>query len=318
MISIFLGAGFSTLGNVPLASQLFNEQPDVDVISRQRLIERVLAGWKKWHSETGGTPEQFLAVLEANGGKQWRDTTWYVALVIALCMGHLRVVGAKPTIVRHTLNVTSGIEAHEAFWTTLFRQSEEVAVLTTNYDILAERGLRPKPRPRVPRPGFHYGAGPEQLEGRGYPSYAHIQQIKAEGRIPLLKLHGSISWTLKDNQIVRYHDCRPAIRGDAVIVAPVTEKNVPSVFQPIWHHAAMALAKSDTWIIVGYSLPSYDLAINDLFRSNAGHGTQVHVLNPNRQVADRVASLLPHAIVHAHPGLPEALSDLPKLLGSCR
>lgn len=94
MISIFLGAGFSFLGNVPLASQLFDEQPKVDVISRQRLLERVLFGWKNWHDQTGGTPEQYLAMLEANGGKQWRDATWYVALVIAMHMGHVRVVGA--------------------------------------------------------------------------------------------------------------------------------------------------------------------------------------------------------------------------------
>jgi len=80
-------------------------------------------------------------------------------------MGYVRVVGRKPTIVRHTLNLTSGIKAHEEFWTAVFRRTEDVAVVTTNYDILAERGLRPKPRPRVPRPGFHYGDGPEQLEG---------------------------------------------------------------------------------------------------------------------------------------------------------
>jgi len=160
-----LGAGFAFLGNVPLASQLFDEQPEVDVISRQRLLERVLFGWKRWHDQTGGTPEQYLAMLEANGGKQWRDATWYVALVIAMHMGYVRVVGRKPTIVRHTLNLTSGIKAHEEFWTAVFRRTEDVAVVTTNYDILAERGLRPKPRPRVPRPGFHYGDGPEQLEG---------------------------------------------------------------------------------------------------------------------------------------------------------
>ena len=197
MISIFLGAGFSILGNVPLASQLFDEQPEVDVISRQRLLERVLAGWRKWHSTTAGTPEQYLAMLEASGGKQWQEAIWYVALVIAIRMGYVRVVGMKPTIVRHTLNLTSGIDAHEAFWTAVFRRTEDVAVLTTNYDILAERGLRPKPRPRVPRPGFHYGDGHEQLEGGGYPSYAHIQRIRAEGKIPLLKLHGSVSWALK-------------------------------------------------------------------------------------------------------------------------
>src|SRR5439155_25476764 len=124
MITIFLGAGFSVLGKVPLASQLFNGQPEVDVVSRQRLLERVLAGWERWHGRTGGTPEQYLAALEANGGKEWQDATWYVALVIAIHMGYVRIVGAKPTIVRHTLNVTSGNDAHESFWTAVFRHTE--------------------------------------------------------------------------------------------------------------------------------------------------------------------------------------------------
>ena len=310
-----LGCGvFASLGDVPLASQLFNEQPDVDVISRQRLLERVLAAWDDWHARTKGTPEQYLAVLEASGGRQWRDATWYVALVIALRMGYVRIVGGKPTIVRHTLNITSGIETHEAFWTTIFRRTADVTVLTTNYDILAERGLRPRPRPRVPRPGFHYGRGPEQLEGSGYPSYAHIQRIKAQGTIPLLKLHGSVSWTIQNNQIIRYHDCRPAIRGDAAIVAPITEKRVPNVFRPIWESAASSLAKSDTWIIVGYSFPTYDIAINELFRSNADHRPRVHILNPDGEVADRVRFLLPNADISSHFGLPEALVDLPKVL----
>jgi hypothetical protein len=34
VLSIFLGAGFSILGGVPLASQLFDQELNVDVISR--------------------------------------------------------------------------------------------------------------------------------------------------------------------------------------------------------------------------------------------------------------------------------------------
>jgi hypothetical protein len=124
----------------------------------------------------------------------------------------------------------------------------------------------------------------------------------------------SMSWTLKGNLIVRYHDCRPAIRGDAIIVAPATKKSVPEVFRPIWDRAASALAESDTWIVIGYSFPSYDLAINELFRSNASHRPHIHVLNPDRQVADRVRPLLHPAIVHEHAGLPEALADLAEIL----
>lgn len=64
MISIFLGAGFSAPANVPLASQLFDVRPDVDRVSRERLVDRVLQHWNNWRSKTGGSPEEYLADLQ--------------------------------------------------------------------------------------------------------------------------------------------------------------------------------------------------------------------------------------------------------------
>ena len=318
MVSVFLGAGFSLLGGVPLASQLFYEQPLVDVISRQRLIECVLDGWENWHSRMGGTPEQYLAYLKENSYKQWDDAIWYVALVITLSMPNVGVVGIgyrqNPTITRHTLNRTPGIKEHEDFWTAIFRRTTDICVLTTNYDILAEQGLRMEPRPRLPRPGFHYGDGSEQLEGRGYPGVFASKPPNTKGKVPLLKLHGSVSWSLSGNRINRYHDCRPAIRGDAAIIAPVTEKSVPSMFQPIWNHAASALNKSNTLIIVGYSFPEYDVAISKLFQSTVNRGTRVHIMNPDPKVFRKVQSLLPDTDVFSHSGIPDALDDLPDIL----
>ena len=315
MISIFLGAGFSAIGGVPLASELFAIRPPADVILREHLIERVLDGWEYWHDKTCGTPEEYLAYLETSTGRQWLDAVWYVALTVTLSMPRVRVRGQKPTITHHTLNLTSNIHAHEVFWTSVFTQTTDVAVLTTNYDILAERGLRLTPRPRLPRLGFHYGNGPELLEGRGYPGVFRSQPPVVGGTVPLLKLHGSISWAFGNNGIKRYHDCRPAIRGDAAIIAPVTEKNVPPAFKPIWEFAALALTKSDIWIVVGYSFPEYDLAINDLFRSNASHEPRIHVLNPDPDVANRVQKLLPASKVYSHDGIPNALGELPGMLG---
>ena len=314
MISVFLGAGFSLLGGVPLASQLFDEQPLVDVISRENLIECVLGGWEDWKHQKGGTPEEYLAYLEANPGKHWFTAVKYVALVVTLGMRRVSIGGQRPTVTHHSLNLAPRIEEHEDFWTAIFRRTTDVCVLTTNYDILAERGLRLKPRPRIPRPGFHYEDGPEKLKG-GLSGIFHSRLLNAEGTVPLLKLHGSVSWSLNGNRIDRYHDCRPAIRGDAAIIAPVTEKSVPSVFQPIWDHAASALAKSDIWIIVGYSFPEYDITINKLFQSTAKHGTRVHIMNPDPEAFRRAESLLPDSDVRPHSGIPEALYDLPNILG---
>lgn len=310
MITVFLGAGFSYVGNVPLASQLFDSQPEVDRITRQRLLARVLSDWEKWHSKHGGQPEEYLAYLQKRGGRKWLDAVWYVALIIALAMGRVEYVGVNLTITRHNINRTTKIEAHETFWSTIFRRTYDVAVLTTNYDILPERGLRHEIRPRAHRPGFHYGKGTEELAGGGYPSYAHIHKITASGSVPVLKLHGSVSWSFRDGELIHYHDCRPAIRGDAAIVAPVTAKTLPTYLKETWAQAAGALSSSVIWIVVGYSLPVYDLLVRQLFKENSAHQPEIHVFDPNPEISLRYMELLPKINVHSHLGLTDGLDDL--------
>lgn len=303
------------MGGVPLASELFDHRPEVDRITRHRLVERVVSAWRGWHDSTGGAPEEYLAFLESRGGQVWSDAVWFVGLVITLRIGHVATVGRQPTIIRHNIDRTTRIPAHEEFWSTIFRCTDAVAVVTTNYDILPERGLRHEPRPRVPRPGFNYGLGPEPLAGGGYPSYAHIRQIATSGSVPLLKLHGSVSWSIQDGELVCFRDCRPAIRGDAAIVAPVVEKSLPPYLRDTWSQAAEYLSKSDTWLVVGYSLPTYDRAVRELLSRNAQHNPRVHVFDPREEVRGDYSDLLSGASVYSHPGLPEGLNDLREVVG---
>ena len=316
MISIFLGAGLSSLAGIPLASDLFSEEPLVDRITRANLVSRVLHGWRTWQSRTGGSPEQYMASLANSQDPGWHDTVWYIALLITLRLATLRYVGGKPAITRHHLTLTSGVPQIEAFWTALFKHSTEVTVLTTNYDILAERGIRHEPRPRAHRPGFNYGFGHVELEGSGFPTFAHLRRVRACGSVPLLKLHGSISWALRANRIVPYVDCRPAIRGGAAIVAPAEAKQVPDYLGPTWALAEDALRASSIWIIVGYSLPPYDLHIRALFASCASHTLVIHVFDPSPSPAARFESLLPSLPISRHPGFPEGLAGLHELLST--
>jgi hypothetical protein len=310
-VVLFLGAGFSYVAGVPLAAHLLDTEPRVDRITRQRLVDRVQRDWKRWHGARSGAPEEYLAELEAAGGAAWRDAVWYVGLVVALQMGRVEQVGAQDQITRHNIDRTTQNSVHEAFWTTIFRRTSAVTVITTNYDILAERGLRVVARPRIPRPGFHYGFGPENLAGGGYPSYTHIQRVATAGSVPLLKLHGSVSWSERDGQLVRYHDCRPAIRGDALLVAPVRGKRPPESLQPTWELARAALATARLVVCVGYSLPPYDDQVRDLLAA-AAQDARMHVFNPNRAMGEHYGRQLQRAIVQ-HTGLPEALSDLEAL-----
>ena len=64
-------------------------------------------------------------------------------------MGELRSISGRVRLMGHHIEKRS-VTALEQFWTTLFRIRTDVAVITTNYDILAERGLRSAPRPRIP------------------------------------------------------------------------------------------------------------------------------------------------------------------------
>ena len=310
MLCIVLGAGFSYSAGVPLASQLFDRRPEVDRITRESLVNRVLSRWLSWQVKTGGAPEQYLAQLEPEGGKAWFDALWFVSLMIALPMGRLESIGGRLAFTRHNVNRASGNPVHEEFWGKIFSSRADVSVITTNYDILAERGLRHKPRPRIKRPGFHYGEGSEKLVGGGYPSYTHIRPIVGSGGVPLLKLHESISWSWRDATLVRYSDCRPAIRGDPAIVAPMETKQIPRFLHDTWRAAAASLGSADTWIVVGYSMPPYDEAVRNLLLSNSSRLVKAHIFDPDPLAPQRYGELLGRGRVESHAGLPDGLDDL--------
>ena len=312
-VAVILGAGFSAVAGVPLASHLLDDRPNVDRVTREKLVDRVVTRWKTWHSQnSGATIEEYLAELARTKQREFHDAVWFVGLTVALRMGQLTMVGANLEVIKHNLDRTSMHELEE-FWNILFGARTDVSVITTNFDVLAERGLRHKPRPKVPRPGFHYGFGPEDLQGGGYPSYSHIQKIRTAGGVPLLKLHGSVSWSVRNGELVKYHDCRPAIRGDAAIVAPIVEKTVPQYLRPTWTAARKHLGRARTWIVIGYSLPHYDQAVQSLLLKAAAPDTTIHVFDPDPAVASRFRKHLTRNVL-SHPGLPDGIDELNDVL----
>ena len=58
MIAVILGAGFSRVGGVPLAAQLLDERPEVDRVTRERLVDRVVSRWRNWQASYAEGPEQ--------------------------------------------------------------------------------------------------------------------------------------------------------------------------------------------------------------------------------------------------------------------
>jgi hypothetical protein len=63
------------------------------------------------------------------------------------------------------------VPEHNAFWELVLSHFALSAVVTTNYDLLAERGLRHRPMQRPKRPGIHYGGliRPKILKGTALP-----------------------------------------------------------------------------------------------------------------------------------------------------
>ena len=86
-VAVILGARFSAVADVPLASQLLDHRPEVDRVIREKLVDRVVTRWDAWHSRTKGATEEYLAELARTNQREWHDAVWFVGLTVALRMG---------------------------------------------------------------------------------------------------------------------------------------------------------------------------------------------------------------------------------------
>ena len=211
--------------------------------------------------------------------------------------------------------------SHLAFWREVIGKAGHVAAITTNYDILIERGLRHRPMTRVFGPGCYYGGipKPQLLRGTQLPWAYQGNYIELEGAVPVYKLHGSLNWSRAGDGLELFQDLRPAFRGggDAAIIPPVPEKEIPAWLQPVWSSAEEELARAANWIVCGYSLPSYDVAITKLLRraASAGNLERILVLDPHASdICCRYSTIAQNVQVMALEGLPEGIDTLRKLL----
>lgn len=170
-------------------------------------------------------------------------------------------------------------------------------LVTTNYDMLAERVLRHRPMRRDPEPGFYYGGLPRPQRAHGHlpwdrfdPHFAGKPgDLELTGTVPVCKLHGSLNWERGGNAIALFRDQRRAYShgGTAAIIPPSAEKQAQAWLSPVWQAAEGVLNRSKTWIVVGYSLPDYDHAVRDLLhRASRGDVRSVILHDP---VAEELA-----------------------------
>ena len=79
--------------------------------------------------------------------------------------------------------------------------------------------------------------------------------------------------------------------------------------QIVTKHLGKNVKTAVIWIVVGYSFPEYDEAINGLFQSSVNRATQVHIIDPDPKVFNKVQSLLPDADVFSYRCIQCALND---------
>lgn len=324
--SVILGAGFSYVAGLPLAKDLFDS--GLFIFSkvaekRHNQVWNVFNQWRKDNPNLG--PEQFLQSIFENPLESSVPWSWVVELVAATLASPFSKDIPVVRNPRYAGQLTKPFDNadHSRFWDIVFRHSIVTSVLTFNYDLLAERGIRHRQFVRKPRPGFFYGGfpRPQICIGNQAPFSVRKPERKVEltGLIPLYKLHGSLNWARSQNDIQMYTDMRPAFRsgGDALIVPPVPEKQVPEWLHSVWKEGENALVHSECWIVCGYSLPSYDYAARELFKRAARKDSvqQVIILAPDSKNLENIwHEICPKAVAKPLSGIPDAFPDLQEIL----
>jgi len=228
----FLGAGFSSAAGVPLAKDLFRSNYILALSERSRKrFEAVLEHYRHWQAiNPGAHAEQFMSDLYSHiagpNAPQWAWVVEYVGAVIASAGTPPASLNRNPRC-SNRVNRPSDCKVHEEFFRAVLSNADDLAIITTNYDLLIERSLRHRLMRRPPSPGCYYGGlpRPQELKGAAQPfsRWSYEQLIEMTGTIPVYKLHGSLNWSLTGGTIVAYQDMRPAFRhgGNAAIVPPI-------------------------------------------------------------------------------------------------
>jgi hypothetical protein len=163
------------------------------------------------------------------------------------------------------------------------RKLQLVGIVTTNYDIVVEKILGPTSGGRLG--GFRYcdaNDANEPLVGRhSVSSQFSYGPVIVNGRIPFLKLHGSLSWGLSsERKVIKYIDTRPSRgRRYTALVLPPGDSDGRVLIDDVWQDAGRVLREANIWIICGYSLPDYDDDIRQLVKSSAKEGQRIVVMD---------------------------------------
>lgn len=261
---------------------------------KMKVVRLSKNAWDQEHPE--GLAEQFIAHAIAASHDIRTALLWYIAR--RLSEPYIWKEWHAGKWRRHVLMIDenrkhkrSGVTRARDF---LFRLMPILSgIITTNYDLLVEYALGTKL--------FNYGQRGEVLKGRGpYPVSQWLNPVTLQGLIAMVKMHGSISWSLEG----RYTDGRRGITGNALIVAPTPEKTAPASLASEWELAGRVLRASARLLVFGFAFNPYDEALLNHLKEHSCNIKHVIVVDKSHK-PDCVTEIWPQAHVYFLPPPPE-------------
>jgi hypothetical protein len=305
MIALFLGAGFSKFWGLLLAPEVMNME-FINQLAfpgkwQRTLLKEIKHLWEARAGEHNNIVDQFARSLYTSDSDAFQKFVSFLALRFSSKHWHIGTASATKWGTGDHVRRQRSIPPQYSLFLKIIGTANLRGIVTTNYDVVVEKLLGPLASGRLG--GFHYGMPGEQLAGRhpvsAKDSYRHVT---VTGKVPLLKLHGSLNWELsEEDKIVKYVDCRPSRgrryqAGIQSLLVPPGGSPMSNALQPTWDHAREVLKNSEVWVFCGYSLPEYDSRIHDLLGESAsGKVSKVCVcdINPT-PVCEKLSMILRH------------------------
>jgi hypothetical protein len=278
--SLILGAGFSYSSGLPLTNQLFDElpRPSADNKNLLAMYANVKKEWEKWKALNRNSPELWLKELYLNSYSNQQISYADASDFVMARVTNIPIKYGKNGAYYYGISTSIKNEQHQAFWKIIRMKFNVKSVITTNYDIVIEQGLRERYSTDSndrQAPDCRYGGFPHSFEQKIKITTNVTKKLYREdilkGDIEVFKLHGSINWVKEPHAFKIHDDVRAVYRinrklGKPDIIPPMEEKLKPSWAHMVWEYAEKRLVESSIWFVCGYSMADYDLAIKDMMR----------------------------------------------------
>lgn len=307
--ALVLGAGFSRwAADLPVVTELFDfhirplNDRDASRLSTAKTLKQ------RWDiCNATGHAEQFIKeVLTTGTERQKRNVVWYITRRLSDPFIN-KILGGWQTLMidDRRKELVEGIQ--QARWFIEFVRYASggilTGVVTPNYDLLVEYALGTN--------GFNYGQKNEHLLGRGknpqWPWQGSAPLLT--GNLPLAKVHGSVSWAGQNH----YTDGRCGLRGDALIVPPIQEKEMPPSLDKVWHLASRILGQAQRVLVFGFAFNPLDKALLNLLSVNGSQVKSVLLVDVQPHL-DRAKSVWPTARIQNCPPPPKGTRSLKEWL----